>query len=281
MSRFIDRLVTWGDSVAAWGARLLRTRGIRRAWLVVANIVGVVLLAGGTSQVAERLAHEERTEVAEYPASRLDGLEVDNEAGSITVVGVDGADTVTVHARISDGLRATGHEVAERDGRLVVDGSCPLFGSSWCEVDYTIEVPSDLHVDVDGFESITVSDVDGGLVAHSVAGAIELARVGGDVAVSANQGRLEATDLTADRVEASANQGRVSLEFTESPRAIDVEANQGRVEIVLPDDDEVAYATVTESDQGSVSDTIRQDPNSDRSIRVEANQGSITITYAR
>jgi hypothetical protein len=277
--RQIDRLVARADRTAAWGTRVLAGRGIRRAWLVVACITGPLILVGGTYQVATVLAHEERTVVAEYPAAGLDRLVVDNEAGSVTVVGVDGADTVRVHARISDGLRSTGHRVTEQVAEILVEGTCPLIGSQWCEVDYTIEVPADLHVAVDGHESITISDVDAGLDAHSVAGTVELARVSGDVTVSANQGRLEATDLRSGRVAADVNQGRVRLEFAASPRRVDVDADQGRVEIVLPDDEGVFYALETESDQGSVSDSIRQDPDSARSIRVEADQGSITITY--
>lgn len=281
IERAIERATDTADRVSAWGGRLVRGRGIRRTWLVVACLVAVPLLALGTIQAASALAHEERTEVTEVEAAALDGLSVQNDAGSVTIVGVDDADTVTVHARISDGLRATGHEISERDGTLYVEGSCPLFGSEWCSVDYTVEVPADLFVNVDGLESVTVSDVAGGLVAHSTASAIELARVGGDITVSANQGRLEGTDLTAERVNASANQGRLTLEFAEPPREVVAEANQGSVDIVLPDEEDVYYAMVTEADQGTVSDNgINQRADSDRSITVEANQGSITITYA-
>ena len=280
IERAIERATDTADWVSAWGARLLRGRGVRRAWLVVACLAAVPLLALGTIQAASALAHEGRTEVTEIAAASLDGLAVQNDAGTVTIVGVDDAATVTVHARISDGLRASGHEISERDGTLFVEGSCPLFGSEWCSVDYSIEVPSDLFVNVEGLEAVAVSDLAGGLVAHSSVSSLELSRVGGDITVSANQGRLEGTDLTAERVNASADQGRLTLEFAESPREIVAEADQGRVDIVLPDDEGVAYATVTEADQGAVSDRIRQDPSSDRSIAVKADQGSITITYA-
>jgi hypothetical protein len=280
IERAVERAINTGDRLSAWGTRLLRGRGIRRAWLVVGCLVAVPMLAMGAVQAASTIAHEEHTEVAEIDAADLDGLVVDNDAGTVTIIGVDDATTVTVRARISEGLRATGHQISERDGLLFVEGSCPLFGSEWCGVDYTVEVPADLSVDVRSLEAVSVSDVSGGLVPHSTAAAVELARVGGDVTVSANQGRLEATDLTAERVHASANQGRLSLEFADSPDEIVAEANQGSVEIVLPDDEDVFYATVAEANQGAVNDRIRRDPDSGRSITVEANQGSITITYA-
>jgi hypothetical protein len=284
MRRFIERVNDWfvtrADRLAAWGTRLLQGRGIRRAWLVVGCLVAVPLLALGAMQATSVLAHEERTERTEIAAAGLAGVMVDNDAGSVEVVGVEGADTVVVHARIGEGLRATGHRVEERDGMLVVHGSCPLFAAEWCSVDYTIEVPVDMYVDVSGVEGVRVSDVTGGVNAHSRASAVELARVGGDVTASANQGRLEATDLRAERVHARANQGSVSLEFAESPREIVADANQGSVDIVLPEDPDISYATVTDADQGSVNTRIDESPRSDRTITVEANQGSITIRYA-
>lgn len=280
IERIVDRTIGFADRRAAWGHRLLKSRGLRRAWLVAACLAAVPMLAMGAVQAASLLAHEERTEVSVVDATGIDRLDIDNDGGRTTVVGVEGAREITVRARVSEGLRSTGHRIFERDGTLFVDGSCPLIGSEWCGVDYAIEVPSDLYVDVFGAEAITVSDVTGGLRARSVAASVSLARVGGDVDIQSNHGRLEATDLTATRVRADANQGRVSLRFAESPDEIDVEANQGSVEIVLPDDEGVSYATSTEANQGTVGNAIRTDPGSDRTITVRANQGSITIAYA-
>ena len=284
MRRSIERVNEWflsrADRLAAWGTRLLRGRGIRRAWLVVGCLLAVLMLAIGAMQATSVLAHEERIDRTEVAAAAFTGVRIDNDAGSVEVVGVDGTDTVVVHARISEGLRSTGHRVTERDGMLVVRGTCPLFAAEWCGVDYTIEVPVDMHVDVSGNEGVRVSDVTGGVTARSRASSLELARVGGDVTVSANQGRLEATDLTAERVHARANQGSMTLEFAESPREIVAHANQGSVDIVLPEDPDIAYATETSADQGSVNDRINTSPRSDRSITVDADQGSITIRYA-
>src|SRR5690606_561065 len=84
----------------------------------------------------------------------------------------------------------------------------------------------------------------------------------------------------AARVRANADQGRIELEFDASPDEVDVDADQGNVMIVLPDEPGVAYATDPRADQGSISEAIRQDPSARRSITVDADQGDITITYA-
>ncbi|HEX6418059.1 MAG TPA: DUF4097 family beta strand repeat-containing protein [Acidimicrobiales bacterium] len=278
--RRIGSAVAWADRTAIRGQRALGSRGVRRAWLVVASLFAAVALGVGVYQVATVLAREDRTEVTEFDARDLDRLTVDNGAGSVTVVGVADAESVRVRARIRDGLRATGHEVERRGAALEVRATCPLFGTQWCAVDYTIEVPADLPIEVSALDGVGVSDVAAGVVASSDTSSVRLARVSGDVTVDADQGRVEGTDLVASRMHANADQGRIELEFDTSPDEIVVDADQGSILIVLPDEPGVAYATDTDADQGSVSDAIRQDPSARRSITADADQGDITITYA-
>ena len=279
-SGVIGRLVGWADRVAAWGTRTLQGRVVRVLWLLGASLAAVGGLMFGTLQAASLVAHEERDEATEVDAASVSGLVVDNGAGDVTIVGVDGADAITVRAHISEGLRATGHEIDRRDGMLFIHGSCPLFGSEWCAVDYTIEVPADLYVDASAVDGVSVSDQVGGLRAHSSTGSVELIRVGGDVTASASQSRIEGEGLTATRLDATANQGRVTLDFAVSPDAVAVQANQGRIDIVLPDDPDVFYDTDTEANQGTVNADVRTEPGSARTIVAQANQGSITIGYA-
>lgn len=277
----VDRLVAWGDRQATRGDRLLRGRGVRRAWLVVASVAAVAMLAVGTMQVASVLAHEERTEVTELPAAGVRTVEIDNRVGSTTVVGVEDADTIVVRAQVSDSLRGTGHRVEERDGVVAVRATCPLFGGEWCSVDYTIEVPADLGVVVEGGRArVEVSDVAGPVSASTSQGSIRLARLGDDVEARARQGSIEALGLTAARVRAEADQGSVALEFAVAPRDVWADTDQGSIEIVVPDDEDVSYATDTGSDQGSVNDRVRFDPDSNRTIVAHADQGSVTVTYA-
>jgi hypothetical protein len=279
MRRLFDWLATTGDRMTAWGLRLLGGRGVRRAWLIVASVAGVSLLLTGTIQVTSLIAHEVTTEVSEIPAAGVSLLDIDNEAGATRVVGVDGAETISVRASISNGLRKPGHEVSRDGDTLVVEASCPIIGSQWCAVDYTVEVPSDMDIDADTRGRLTITDLTGELRLDADQGSVDLARVGGDITVSASQGSVDAVDLTATRVSAEANQGRLDLAFATSPNEIVAEANQGSVTILLPDED-VFYATQTEADQGSATSDIREDPTADRTITAESNQGSITITYA-
>lgn len=280
MGRLFDWMSGTGDRMSARGLRLLAGRGVRRAWLIVGSLSAAFLLLIGTIQVTSLIAHEVEIEVRDIAAADVAGLDVDNDAGSTRVVGVDGADTITVRARISNGLREPQHEISRDGGTLVVEASCPVIGSQWCEVDYTVEVPSDMDVVASARGHLTVSDLEGRLRLDADQGSADLVRVGGDITVSASQGSVDGVDLTARRVSAEANQGSVDLAFASSPDEIATESNQGSVTIVLPDEAGVSYATQTEANQGSATSDIREDPRSERTITAESNQGSITITYA-
>lgn len=248
-------------------------------WKVVGAAMAALLLVDGTYQAVGALAHAESTATHSLAAGGVTAVEVRNGAGPVRVVAGTG-DRVVVRARISDGLRATGHEVARVGDRVVVRGSCPTFGGMWCHVSYTIEVPAavDLAVRADG--RIEVSGVDGDVRADTDQGRIMLDHVGGDVRAATDQGRVVGTGLAGAVVRARSDQGRVVLAFAESPRRVDARSDQGSVEVTLPDDEGVAYRTDTSTDQGTVTDPIRQDPGSPRTIAAHSDQGDVTVRYA-
>jgi hypothetical protein len=252
---------------------------VRLAWKILGSLVAVPALLFGSVQIASALAHEERTEVVEVDASGLERVEVDNGTGSVRIVGVEDADAVTVTARISDGWRKTGHSV-ERDGdRLVVEASCPILFSQWCNVRYTIEMPSDLAALVDADNgSVTVTDLAADVEASSDNGRVEVARIEGDVRLDSDNGSVIATDLRTSTIEATSDNGRVSLELVAAPRTVIADSDNGSVEIVLPETDEL-YRVEASSDNGTVSAPIRQDPDSDRSITATSDNGDVTIAY--
>ncbi|HET6948942.1 MAG TPA: hypothetical protein VFI47_01100 [Acidimicrobiales bacterium] len=275
MGRIVDAI----DRVCRWGQRVLEGRAVRRLWLVGASLVAVPMLLVGCYQVVTLVAQEERVERRTVDAAGLTGVDVEGAPGTVRVIGVAGATTVEVRSRVRDGLRATGYRVFVRGDRLVVRSSCPNFGSSWCNVSSTIEVPSGLAVSVHGDGRIEVSDVQGGVDASTDSSSIVLSRVGGAVTATSDQGRIEGSDLTADAVVASADQGSIQLAFTVSPRTVEAEADQGSITILLPDQPGVSYATSVGADQGSASAPIRQDPGSDRAIAAHADQGDVTVAY--
>ena len=258
------------------------SRRVRRTWMIVGSLVTVPVLLTGASSVASALAHEERTEVSTFDADRLRSVDIHNAAGSIRIIGVEDADMVTVNARISDGLRPTGHDVRRDGDRLVVEGSCPVFLADWCSVRYTIEVPSALAVVADAEDGrVTVTDVAADVEASSDNGRVEVARIEGDVVLHSDNGSVTATGIRrASRAEATSDNGDVRLEFLDSPDDVVATSDNGSVEVVIPDVGAGAYKVDADSDNGTVSFPIRTDPDGNRTITAASDNGDVTITYA-
>ena len=59
-------------------------------------------------------------------------------------------DTVTVVAEVSDGWQTTDMSMEVVDGVLELHTDCPAFVSPWCNVDFTVSIPADRPVTVDG-----------------------------------------------------------------------------------------------------------------------------------
>jgi Toastrack DUF4097 len=258
------------------------SRRVRRTWLIIGSLVTVPVLLFGAAQVASALAHEERTEVSEFSARGLQTVDIDNAAGSVRVVGVEDADTVTVTARISDGWRSTGHDVRREGDSLMIEGTCPGFLSDWCNVRYTIEMPSDLAVAAGADNGrVTVTDIAGDVEASSDNGRIELARIEGNVVLHSDNGSVTATGIRrASRAEATSDNGDVRLEFLDPPDDVVATSDNGSIEVVIPDAGAIAYKVDAESDNGTVSLPIRTDPDGDRTITATSDNGDVTVAYA-
>lgn len=250
-------------------------------WRLAGVIVAVPVLGFGVLQVTGLVAHQETTTVAHIPAAGIDTLEVHNSAGGVRVIGTDSTDTITVTTHVSEGLRPTGHRMTTEGHRLVLTGTCPLITNTWCSVGYTVEVPRAVALDLRVDGGIRAADIDGPIHVSTDQGRITLERVHGPVDLSTDQGSITVTGLAGGRARAHSDQGSVHLSFRDSPRTVDAQTDQGSIEIVLPKETGVEFATDTHTDQGSVSDQINQNPDSERTIRAHSDQGDVTLRYRR
>ena len=251
----------------------------RAAWKVAASIAGAVVLLWGVSLGVTQLAHEERTTTTELDAAGLSTLDVHIDSGSLTVVGTD-TEVVKVTARISDGLRATSESQTVDGDRLELRASCPAFLSSFCNVDYTVEVPARMIVrarlDNDG---IRLTGVTGDIDVRSANGGVTVSGSGdGTLTLRSDNGNVTGTDLRAAVVDAHSDNGNVSLAFREAPTAVEATGDNGPVTVIVPDDGST-YAVTTSSPDGSTAAPIRTDPNSSRRITAKSGNGDVLVTY--
>lgn len=255
------------------------SRKVRRAWMIGGGLVTAVVLVMGVTQVVVGMAHEEYTVEETYDAADISAIEVDTAAGSVRVIGTDAAtDTITVTARVSDGLKRTRHRQEVEGDRLVLDTRCPGFFSNFCEVSYTVETPSDLDVAVQARGSVDVSGIDGDVEVQT-RNRIEATRLGGDeTTLRSRDGAVEATDLVSPHVDLSSH-GRIYGTFVETPEVVRAQAGYSSVELVVPDEDDAVFNLETHSSFGTEStSSVRHDPDSDRTIVARA-EGDVTIRY--
>jgi hypothetical protein len=248
---------------------------VRVLWKVFAGLLVVGALVWGPYQVVVLLAHEERVELSSYPAAGLARLQVDSASGSIRVEGTDG-DSIEVRAEISDGLRRTGESQTVDGETLRLDSTCPNYGSDWCWVNYRIRAPRELELVLDSDNSsIRVAGMTGAVSAHADNGSVELSDLAGPIDVSADNGRVEASRLTSSTVTADTDNGRITLEFAAPPTMVEASADNGSVEVVVPDDG-TSYRLDIETDHGGQTEDVPIDSSSPRSIIIRTDNGSAT-----
>lgn len=248
---------------------------VRVLWKVFAGILIAGALVWGPYQVVTLLAHEERVETESFPAAGIARLRVVGNSGSIDIEASD-RDTIEVRAEISDGLRRTGESRELLGDELRLRSTCPNFGSDFCWVNYEIRVPADLELVIDSSNgSITVSGSTAPITVDGDNGSVRVADVSGPLQLQSDNGRVEGTLLRSPTVTADSDNGRVQLEFDAAPTTVVGTSDNGRVEVVVPNDG-TAYRVDLSSDNGAENIDVPTDPASERTITLRSDNGSVT-----
>lgn len=251
------------------------SRTARTVWISLGGILAIAALGWGTYSVISILAHGEYTERATFGSSDVTALDLRNDSGSVTITATPG-DVVTVVAEVSDGWQATDLSMETVDGVLRLRTDCPVLEATWCNVDFTVSIPADRAVSVDGSGSVRVRGMTAPIRIDSDDGRIELDDVGGDISVTNDHGRIVGRRLTSTNVDASNSDGSIELSFLDPPQSVSARTQDGSIEVVVPDT-EVLYRVEMNTSNGGTDNLVRTDPNSDRTIDLSTQHGSITV----
>ncbi len=254
------------------------TSGPHTAWLAAGSVLTVAAFGWGTFNVVDLLAHEVRTVTEVVDADGVSMIDIDNSNGRVVVTGTD-TDEITIVARVSDGLRATGNSYRLVDDRLEIRGTCPSFGSMWCSVDYRIEVPADVDLDIDVDDNrVEVVDMRGALTIDNDNGSIDIRGADGPLRATTDNGSIDATGVRSATVFADSDNGSVEIVMTTPPQQLEASTDNGSVTVVLPNTPD-AYAVDAVTDNGSVRNDVRTDPASSRTITLSSDNGNVTVRY--
>jgi hypothetical protein len=251
------------------------SRVARAVWITLGGILAIAALGWGTYNVISILAHEEYTQRWTFASDDVSSLAVHNESGSVTITATPG-DTITVTAEVSDGWQTTEVSTAVVDGVLGLRSECPAFVSPWCSVDFTIAIPADRPVTVDGSGTVRVRGMSAPIDIDSDDGRAELDDVSGDIRVSNDDGRIIGRRLTSAAVDARNTNGSIELSFLDPPQSVYARTQNGSIEVVVPDT-EVLYRVEMDTSHGGTDNLVRTDPNSERTIDLATSNGSITV----
>lgn len=249
-----------------------------RAWVVVGSILSIPVLVWSVFQVVLMIAHEEVRSTEVVPARGIGSIEVRNPTGRVEIVGAD-VDEITIHAEVDHGLRRTGHGHRTEGDRLIVWGTCPIVGSSYCEVSYRIEVPADIAVEVRSAERLVLQSLDGPVEARLSNARIDADGLRGPTVLRSTNDDIRVIGHRSDDLEVTSSNGDVWADFGEAPRHVEARSTNGDVSLFLPRDDEIRYAVTVESRNGDRTNELVTDSGSDRVIVARSGNGDAMVRY--
>lgn len=184
-------------------------------------------------------------------------LQVKNGAGQTVVTGTDGGTVrVTETLRWRGDAKPKAEHGVEGDG-LVLSYDCPS-NLGTCSVDYKIEIPKGLAVDLE-----------------SGSGDATLRGLAGELNVHVGSGDLDAADLAGKKIVAEAGSGSVELKYTAVPDSAELQAGSGDIVLRVPDG---AYDVKTQVGSGDANVSVKKDSSSPHKISLKTGSGDVTVS---
>jgi hypothetical protein len=160
-------------------------------------------------------------------------------------------------------------------GELVLDTDCGVIDLGGCRIRYEVLVPEDTALTVEGANGeITASEFSTELRITSDNGGVEVEGASGPLSMSSSNGRLHATDITSNRVEAESESGEVHVSFTGVPGRVAATTQNGALTLEVPD---AEYDVTTTTDSGGVDSDLTDTPGSPNAITVTTDNGAIEL----
>ncbi|MFI6291761.1 DUF4097 family beta strand repeat-containing protein [Nonomuraea sp. NPDC050790] len=216
-------------------------------------LAAAVLLTGCGLQNIGKPANQEKVE---YTVSdKVVKLRLDSGSGN-TEIREGSGDTVKVVETLkwSSDKPRTEHKV--EGGTLVMTYDCPAAMDN-CSVDYKVEVPKGLPLDLE-----------------TGSGDIALKGVTGPIVASVGSGDLAGTGLLGKSASVKTGSGDTTLKYAAAPDALDLVTGSGNSVIQLPGG---PYAVQAVADSGDATVTVKNDPSATRKVSVKAGSGDVSV----
>jgi hypothetical protein len=260
----------------------VRSSGVRKVWISVGLVFAVAIVAALAGSVVGSVAYQPVALRHREFTALITAVSVHVTSGDITIEPSADADTEVTTSGVhgltypTDLERVVGHT-------LLITSSC---GSSVpfnnrCSRDYIVRLQPHVGVTVDSEQgSINVTGLDGSLSVHSDQGDVTVIGGSNTLVASSGQGDVTVSRSDATSLSVHSGQGDVSIDLMAPPTRVSAASGQGGVTLELPRG-RTSYQVQASSGQGSVTNSVGNNPASARVITVSSGQGDVTVGYGR
>jgi hypothetical protein len=171
--------------------------------------------------------------------------------------------------------------VTERRTRSGLSISALCQGVEWgrCTTSVRLVVPVDAALTLTSSDgSISVDGVRGALNLVSDNGDVDVTSAPGPLQLSSDNGSVTGTGLTSAQVQASSENGDVTLGFAAAPKTVTASSENGSVSVLVPHGP-ASYLVSATTDNGGRSVGVASDSASNRHIVASSEDGDVTVAY--
>ncbi|MET9962702.1 hypothetical protein ABZ128_27150 [Streptomyces sp. NPDC006326] len=211
----------------------------RTAWIVVAVLSALFVLAPAAAQVWAYHATRSSTLSGDTGTRPVSALEIDAGSADVRVTPRSDAQ-VAYRADARWSVAAPVIEESWLGDTLKLKPRCPgvaavLEAGFGCSVDLGVTVPAGVAVKVRaGSGTVDISGLGGAVDAEVGAGRLRLSALRGPLRASVGAGSLEASALTSAQADIRAGAGSAVARFLAPPERVTARAGSGRLELTVP-----------------------------------------------
>ncbi|MEU5867961.1 DUF4097 family beta strand repeat-containing protein [Nonomuraea sp. NPDC047529] len=216
-------------------------------------VLAALVLTGCGLQGITKAANQEQ--VTYKVTEKVAGLSLVGGAGEVRVSETSGAAVRVVETHRWSAERPVAEHEVEGD-TLTMSYDCSAATDN-CSVDYVIEVPEGLRVEVE-----------------TGSGGVDLRGLGGPLKVKVGSGDVSATGLTGREFTGQTGSGDIALTFASAPDKVGVTSGSGHAKLTLPAE---PYDVETSTKSGDTNVTVTDDPGASRKIVATSGSGDIEV----
>ena len=249
--------------------------GHRPGLLTGLAVLLVAVLVGGWFVATRVFGREDLNVTTSAATAGATSVHIDGSNADVTV---EPSPDSAVHVHATGQFAGTAPDIRARtaDGVTTVTLHCGSGWLNWCDINATVQLPADLALRMNTDNgSLTATGITGNLDLTSDNGDLDIRGGGSTITAVTDNGHVWIRDSTASSVTLRSNNGGVEAEMRTVPKSMDVQTDNGDVDLTVPGS--AKYDVKSNTDNGTVKIQVGLDSDSGSHIVVATDNGDITV----